>query len=156
MPAALKSRAIDAFTASLPWTIDAVQSGAAVMVASSPRGDLPEMLPFNYAVLMTRPSLCSDQRPICEKMGHGIAQAMQFVREQPDETLAIVKTRFPQMSDQILAASLATIRNATPETPTPMLDGFENSENFNVNAHVLKPEERLKSFDGLYTDEFVH
>jgi hypothetical protein len=60
------------------------------------------------------------------------------------------------MSDQILAASLATIRNATPETPTPMLDGFENSENFNVNAHVLKPEERLKSFDGLYTDEFVH
>jgi len=155
MPAAIKTKSIDGFASSLPWTIDAVQSGEAVMVASSPRGDVPELLPFNYAVLMTRPSLCADQRAICEKMAHGFVLANQYIKDHPQETVALVKPRFATMSDAILAASVDIIRTATSVPPMPTLKGFEDSEQFNVNARVMKPEEALKSFDGLYTTDFV-
>jgi len=155
MPAAIKTKTIDGFASSLPWTIDAVQSGEAVMVASSPRGDLPELLPFNYAVVMTRPSLCAEQRAICEKMAHGFALANQFIKDHPEETVALVKSRFSTMSDAIVAASIETIRSATSAPPVPTLKGFEDSEQFNVNARVLKPEEALGSFDGLYTTAFA-
>jgi NitT/TauT family transport system substrate-binding protein len=155
MPAALKTKAIDGFASSLPWTIDAVQSGAAVMLASSPRGDLPELLPFNYSVVMTRPSLCAEHRSVCEKMAHGFAHANQFIKDHPQETVALVKSRFSTMSDAILAASIETIRGATSVPPVPTLKGFEDSEQFNVNSRMMKPEEALKSFDGLYTTEFV-
>lgn len=156
MPGALQSKAIDGFSSSLPWTIDAVRSGAAVMVASSPRGDLPELIPFNYSVLMTRPSLCEEQRSICEKMAHGFVLAAQFIRENAEGTIAVVKKRFPQTSDETLAAAVETIRGATPAEPIPTQAGFENSEKFNVNARVMKPEETLKSFEGLFTAEFAH
>jgi NitT/TauT family transport system substrate-binding protein len=156
MPAAMQTKSIDGFTSSLPWTIDAVQSGAAVMVASSPHGDVPELIPFNYAVVMTRPSLCADHRPICEQMAHGFVLANQFIADHPRETVALVKSRFPTMNDAILAASIDTIRGAIAVPPVPTLKGFEDSEQFNVNAQVVKPEEALKSFDGLYTAEFVH
>ena len=155
MPAAMQTKAIDGFTSSLPWTIDAVQSGTAVMVASSPRGDLPEMLPFNYAVVMTRPNLCADHRPVCEKMAHGFVLANQFIHDHPQDVVALVKSRFATMSDAILTASVDTIRSAAAIPPVPTVDGFKNSEQFNVNAGVTKPEEALKSFDGLYTTEFV-
>ncbi len=156
MPAALQSKAIDGFTSSLPWTIDAVQSGAAIMIASSPRGDLPELLPFNYSVLMTRPQLCANHRSICEKMVHGFVEATQFIREHPQETAELAARRFAQIDRAVIASAVETIRAATPEKPVPTLKGFENSEQFNLNARVLKPEEAVKSYDGLFTAEFVH
>jgi NitT/TauT family transport system substrate-binding protein len=156
MPGALQSKAIDGFSSSLPWTVDAVQSGAAVMIASSPRGDLPELIPFNYSVLMTRPQLCADQRAICEKMAHGFVLAAQFIRDNQAGVLAVVKKRFPQTNDDILKAAVDTIRAATPAEPVPTEAGFENSEKFNVTARVMKPEDMLKSFDGLYTADFAH
>jgi NitT/TauT family transport system substrate-binding protein len=33
--------------------------------------------------------------------------------------------------------------------------GLENAELFNIEAGLLKPDEKLKSYDGLFTDEFV-
>ena len=32
---------------------------------------------------------------------------------------------------------------------------LENAELYNIGAGLLKPEEKLKSYDGLYTDEYV-
>jgi len=155
MPAALQTKAIDGFTSSLPWTIDAVQSGAAVMIASSPRGDLPELLPFNYAVVMTRPQLCAERRSICAKMAQGFALATQFIREHPQETAVLAAKRFPQTAAPVLATAVETIRAATPEKPVATLEGFENSEQFNLKAGMLKPEEALKSFDGLFTADYI-
>jgi hypothetical protein len=32
---------------------------------------------------------------------------------------------------------------------------LENAENFNVEARLMKPEQKLKSYDGLSTGEYV-
>ena len=48
-------------------------------------------------------------------------------------------------------------RNAdgTPRPPLITKADLENAELYNVGAGLLKPDEKLKSYDGLYTDEYV-
>ena len=43
----------------------------------------------------------------------------------------------------------------TPSPPVPTRAALENSEVYNVGAGLLKADEKLKSYDGLFTDEFV-
>ena len=155
MPAALASGAIDGFSSSPPWTNGAVADGKAVMIASSPHGDVPELVPFDYGVLMTRAALCRDKPAVCRKMVQGFVAAADFIHTHQAETFALLKKRFPQMSDELLKSSLETLRSATPRPPVVTLAGLENAENFNVRSGVVKPEDRLKSFEGLYTNEFV-
>jgi hypothetical protein len=59
------------------------------------------------------------------------------------------------MSDELLKSSIATLRAATPRPPDVTLAGLENAENFNVRSGVVKPEDKLKSFEGFYTHEFI-
>ena len=55
----------------------------------------------------------------------------------------------------LLAAGFEQIQKGTPEVPAPTLAALENSELFNIGAKLMKPEEKLKSYDGLYTDAYV-
>lgn len=152
---AMQAKAIDGFSSSMPWTLEPVQNGTAVVVASSPRGDIPSMIPFAYSVLVTKPETCEKRRSVCEKMGRAFTAAAAFIRDQPEATLAILKKRFPAMGDAVLAGSLDIIRGATPSPPVVTQKGIENSEQFNIDAGVVKREETLKSYDGLFTDAFV-
>ena len=43
----------------------------------------------------------------------------------------------------------------TPSPPLVSRAIIENSETFNVDAGLLKADEKLKSYDGLFTNEFV-
>ncbi|MDB5409327.1 MAG: ABC-type nitrate/sulfonate/bicarbonate transport system periplasmic component-like protein [Rhodospirillales bacterium] len=152
---AMQTKAIDGFSSSMPWTLEPAQNGTAVVIASSPHGDIPSMIPFAYSVLVTRPETCEKRRSVCEKMGRAFVAAAAFIHDQPEATLAILKKRFPAMSDAVLAGSLDLIREATPVPPIVTRQGIENSELFNVDAGVVKREETLKSYDGLFTDAYV-
>ena len=154
MPAALDSKAIDGFSASLPWTTMAVATGKAVMIASSPRGDLPELIPFAYGIVMTRPALCRDHAPVCAKMVAGLAAADSYIREHPQDALALLKKRFATIGDDVLAPSFETLRGATA---VPRVDpaALANAEKFSVAAGVLKQEDTVKLMDGLYTNDYV-
>jgi NitT/TauT family transport system substrate-binding protein len=156
MPAALDTKSVDAFTSSLPWTNQAVAAGKAVTLASSPRGDLPEFLPFAYLIVVTRPDYCPAHKSVCGKLVKGFLAAAAFIHEHPQEVLAIVKKRFPQTSDAVLRDSIGTISQATPKLPVVTVEELRHSETFNVDAGVMKKDEMLSSFDGLFTDEFLH
>jgi len=155
MAAALTARAIDGFSVSLPWTTSVIVDGSAVAIASVPGGDFPELAPFGGGLIVTRPDFCREKRSVCTKMGHGIVEANRFIREHPTETLAILKPRFPQLGEATLAAAFESYRAATPVPPAVTAAVLANSENFEVSGGVTKPENKLASFDGLFTDEFV-
>ena len=55
----------------------------------------------------------------------------------------------------MLAAGFAEIRKGAPRPPVVGKADLENAELYNIDAGLLKPEEKLKSYDGLYTDEYV-
>ena len=155
MLAAMAAGTIDGFSSSLPWTISTAMDGSAVILASSFAEDAPEIIPFAYSVLVTRPEVCKERRSVCEKMARSFAEAARILREEPERAAGVLRKRFPQIPDAVLTASLDMIRRSTPASPKATIEGLENSERFNVSAGILKAEDTLKSWDGLFTDEFL-
>lgn len=155
MAAALAAKAIDGFSVSQPWTTAVLVDGAAVRLASVPGGDFPELVPFGGGIIVTRPDFCGAHRDICVKLGHGIVEAAQFMRDHPAETLAILKPRFGALDEKTLAAAFESYRAATPQSLAVTADILASSQNFEINTGLTKPADKLQSFAGMYTDEFV-
>ena len=55
----------------------------------------------------------------------------------------------------VLAASFEGVKAMTPQPPLTSARDLANSALINVRAGFLKPEEQLKSYDTLFTNEFV-
>jgi NitT/TauT family transport system substrate-binding protein len=155
MIAAFAAKQIDGFAMSPPWPEKPVLEGTAVMIASGPDGDPSDLLPFANNVVVTRPETCEKRKLYCDAVGHAFAEAVAFMQDHPDEALALVQKRFPNLDDKLLAASFAVIRKITPSPPIVSKAGIENAELFNVQSGLMKAEEKLKSYDGLFTDQFV-
>jgi NitT/TauT family transport system substrate-binding protein len=153
--AALQTKAIDGFAMSPPWPLKPVLDGTAVMIASGPDGDPADLTPFSNTVLVARPETCEKRKAVCDGMGHAFAEAAAAIQDRPAEALAALKKRFPTLDDALLKASFDVIRKITPSPPAVSRAGLENTEIFNIDAGLLKPEEKLKSYDGLYTDAYV-
>lgn len=153
--AAFKAKQIDGFAMSMPWPIGPVLDGEATLIASGADGDPPDMVPFGMASLITQPATCEKRRSVCEKMGRAIAEAANFLRDNPAEAMALLKKRFAALDDKVFAAGFEQIRKATPARPVTVRAALENGETYNIEAGLLRPEDRLKSYEGLYTEAFV-
>ena len=153
--AAFKTRQIDGFAMSMPWPIGPVLDGEAVLIASGPDGDPPDMHPFGMASLITRPETCEKRRSVCEKMGRAIAEASNFLREHPAEAMALLKKRFAALDDKVFAAGFENIRKSTPVRPVTVRAALANGETYNIEAGLLPADARLKSYEGLYTEAFI-
>jgi NitT/TauT family transport system substrate-binding protein len=155
MLAAFQSKQIDGYAMSLPWPQKAVQDGEAVVIASGPDGEPGDMIPFGHNMIVTRQDTCEQRKALCMAMGQSIKEATAFIKDKPDEAFAVLKKRFPTLDDKLLKASFEELRKVTPSPPTVSAAIIENSEKFNVDAGLLKADEKLKSYDGLFTNEYV-
>src|SRR5712672_1188991 len=90
MPAALQTKSIDGYATSLPFTTEAVVKGNAVMLASAV-SDAPDLLPFAYGLVYTRPDMCTKQREKCARVARALIAANQFIHEKPDDALALLR-----------------------------------------------------------------
>ncbi len=153
--AAFSRRTVDGFSYSLPYPQQAVAEGAAVVVADGTRGELKQFLPLAAGLLLTRPQLCAEHRSLCEKMGHSIVLATKFLLERPDDSLAILKKRFPTVSDAVTKGAYDAVVRMTQSPPTITTVALENGDRMNAEAGFLKPEDRVQSYDGLFTNEFL-
>ena len=94
---ALLNKSIDGYATSMPFTTMAVVKGDAIMLAASVF-DAPELLPFAYALLYTRPEVCQTKRELCQKMARAYAGAAKMIQEKPDEVFdTILSKRFEKM-----------------------------------------------------------
>ena len=119
MMGAFARHAIDGFVAGPPWPEQVVADGTGVIVANGAGDDPPELVPVGSVMLITRPQFCVDHRSICVKMGHAMKLAADFIHDHPQETLAILKKRYPTVSDPVLQASYEAVRDMTPQPPAP-------------------------------------
>jgi NitT/TauT family transport system substrate-binding protein len=156
MLAAFQSKQIDGYAMSLPWPLKAVQDGEAVLIASGPDGDPGDMIPFGHNLIVAKQDTCAQRKPLCLAMGQSIKDATAFIKNKPDEAFALLKKRFPTLDDSLLKASFDELRKVTPSPPVVNKASIENSEIFNIGAGLLKADEKLKSYDGLFTNEFVN
>jgi NitT/TauT family transport system substrate-binding protein len=154
MLAALAAKQVDGFATSLPYTTDPVLKGGAVMLASG-SADAPDLLPFAYGLIYTRPDTCAKSREKCERVVRALAAANRFIVEKPDEALALLKKRFDKMDQQVLAAAWKTVAAAHAKDLHVTVPALEHSQQVSIEAGLLAGKDQLKSFDGLYTGEFV-
>jgi ABC-type nitrate/sulfonate/bicarbonate transport system substrate-binding protein len=154
MMAALQTRAVDGFATSLPYTTEAVLKGSAVMFASGTNA-APDLLPFAYGLLYTKPDTCTKQREKCVRVFRALAAANKFIHEKPDEALAILKKRFEKMDQAVLAEAWKTVSSAHANDLRVTVPALDHSQKVSLEAKLLPESEALKNFDGLYTDEFI-
>ncbi|HUB96367.1 MAG TPA: ABC transporter substrate-binding protein [Stellaceae bacterium] len=155
MIAAFEAKQIDGFAMSLPWPLEPVLKGEAVTIASGPAGDPADMVPFAHNVVVVRPDLCETRPEICAGIGKSIAEADDFLQDHPAEALALLQKRFSTLDPKLLSAAFDEVRSVTPRPPVPTAKALENADLYNIQAGLMRPDEKLKSYDAIFTDKYV-
>ncbi|MGH7033627.1 MAG: ABC transporter substrate-binding protein [Stellaceae bacterium] len=155
MLAALETKAVDGFTTSMPFTTNAVLRGSAVMFASAARGDAPELLPFAYGLIETKPETCRANREKCVRVVRALAAANRLIRDKPDEALSYLRDRFKTIDPPLLEAAWKVVSEAHAKDLRVTRAELENAEKVNLVSKLLDPKDKLASYDGLWTDEYV-
>jgi sulfonate transport system substrate-binding protein len=153
--AAFSRHAVDGISFSLPYPQQLVAGGSAVIVADGTRGEPADLMPLAAGLLITRPLLCADHRSVCEKMAHSMVLATKFLLERKADSLAILEKRFPTVSDTVLHSAYDAVARMTKSPPTITPLALQNGDKMNAEAGFLKPEDKVSSYDGLYTNEFL-
>jgi sulfonate transport system substrate-binding protein len=155
MLAAFEAHQIDGFAMSLPWPLAPVVKGEGVIVASGPAGDPPDMVPFAHLVYVVRAETCTKTPIVCEGVGHAIADASAYIHDHPKEALALMEKRFSKLDPKLLASAFDTVRSVTPNPPAPTKAALENGDIYNIRAGLMSPDEKLKSYDAIFSDKYV-
>src|SRR5262249_8881355 len=153
MLAALENKGVDGYATSLPFTTQAVVQGSAVMLASA-ASDAPDLLPFTYGLLYTKPDTCTQNREKCARIVRALAAANRFILEKPDDALGLLRKRFDKMDPAVLATAWQVVSKAHASDIKVPVVGLDNSQKVSLEAKLLDPKDALKTFDGLYTEEF--
>jgi NitT/TauT family transport system substrate-binding protein len=153
--AAFARKAIGAFSLGPPFAQQAVHDGTGVILLNGSEGDPPGYAPLASSLLVTRPQLCVDRRALCEKLGHSIVEAASYIHEHRDGAIASLKKRFVTLDDAVLAASADAVIEMTDRPPASSAKAIANGDRMNADAGFLKPDELLKSYDDLFTNEYL-
>jgi NitT/TauT family transport system substrate-binding protein len=155
MMAAFNNKQIDGMSNSPPWPLKPVVDGLSVVIASGPEGDPPNAINFAYNVILAKPETCEKRRALCVGVGQVMKEAVAYVHTHPAEVLTILGKKFPNLEPKLIAAAFEEIRKSTPKVPVVTNEALGNADDFNIEAGMMKADAKLKSYDGLYTDEFV-
>lgn len=155
MLAAFARHQIDGFALGPPWPQTVEHDGTGIAIADGIAGDPAWLSPIGSSTLMTRPQFCKDHRSVCVKMGHAMVAASQFVHDHPQEAIAILEKRFSKTDPAVVAASFDVMRQAMPNPPRVAAKALANADRINVEAGFIKPEDALKTYDDLFTNEFL-
>lgn len=155
MLSALDRKAIDGFSNGPPWPEKVITEGKAVFVAGGIEGDPPGINPLAFNVIVARPQYCQEHRSICMKMGHAMVDAANFIQDHPNETLGFLQQRFKEVDAATLKRAFEQVRAATPRMPRVTVEELANADKLNLEAGLMKPEDKVQSYNGLFTDEFL-
>jgi len=152
---ALDNKAIDGYATSLPFTTQAVVKGSAVMLASA-TSDAPDLLPFAYGLVYTKPETCAQHRDKCVRLVRALAAANKLIVEKPDAALGFLRKRFDKMDPAVLSAAWRVVAPAHARDIAVQAPGLDHSQRVSIEAKLLDPKETLASFDGLYSGDYLH
>ena len=67
----------------------------------------------------------------------------------------MLRKRFPQVDPKVMDEAYTLIKDSTTSPPRLDKTDFEHAENYNILSGMLKPSEKLTSYDDLFTSDFV-
>ena len=155
MMAAFMNKQIDGMSNSPPWPLKPVVDGLSVVIASGPSGDPPNAINFAYNVVLAKPETCEKRKALWQGVGQVMKEAIAYMHSHPAEVRTILGKKFPNLEPKLIEAAFAEILKATPKVPVVTKESLANADDFNIEAGMMKADAKLKTYDGLYTDEFV-
>jgi NitT/TauT family transport system substrate-binding protein len=152
---ALENKAVDGFATSMPFTTQAIVKGSAVMVASS-TFDAPDLHPFGYALVYTRPGFCKEKGDLCTRVVRAYQGAAKAIQEKPDEVLEkVLAKRLAKTPPDLLAAAWKVAQTAHAKDIKVTVPQLENSQKINLGTKLIEPKDAVKNYEELFTDEYV-
>jgi ABC-type nitrate/sulfonate/bicarbonate transport system substrate-binding protein len=155
MIAALKSGAIEGFLMSMPWPVMATRDGTAVTLMSVARGDLAELSPFSFIVVVTRAGFCDTRPSVCKKLVGGYKRALLLMQDRLAEAVAALRKKFDKTDPAVLAEAFELVRAASSRTGLVPEPGLKRAFEFQVDAGVMKADEKVPPLTELYTNKFA-
>jgi len=154
----LARSAVDGLSAGPPVIEQALHDGIAVILANGTTGkevDPPFLSHVAANVLMTRKQLCVEKRSLCIKMGNAMVKANAFMHEHQKEAMEMLGKRLNVKDPTVLAEAYKNTVGSTPLHPVTDAKALATADDLNVAAGFMKAEEKLPSYDAIFTNEYV-
>ncbi|HWG05916.1 MAG TPA: ABC transporter substrate-binding protein [Beijerinckiaceae bacterium] len=104
---AMQKGIVDVTVQSPPQSVQLAEQGDAVNFVD--RKDVPQFNDVAYDLVTTTTSYAQQNPKVVQAVATSIAQALNFMRERPDETLAVEQKHFPKLDKAVLQKSVAFI-----------------------------------------------
>ena len=87
------------------------------------RGAAPDLIPFPYGLVMTKPETCQTKAEKCARVVRALAAANRMIHNEPEKALGILSARFKTMDPGLLyEPPFTSLATAGPETLFPDAD----------------------------------
>ncbi len=154
----MKAGAIDGASIGPPVVEQLLQNNFAVVLADGTMGnpvDPPWLSHIDANVILVRKQTCTDRRSLCQKMGQAMVKAAAYVHQHADETKKILAKRLNITDADVLNKTYEVTVAATPLAPVLDAKALETADQLNVEAGFLPADQKLPSYDHIFTNEFV-
>jgi hypothetical protein len=85
----------------------------------------------------------------------GYLDALNFIQDKPRESLAILQKRMAGINPEDLKSAFDDVRKWTPRTTKVLVEGLQHAQELMLAGQMIKDDEKLSSFDAIYTNKFT-
>jgi ABC-type nitrate/sulfonate/bicarbonate transport system substrate-binding protein len=157
-PGAMQAGAVDGASVGQPIVDQVVLSQGAVIIADGTTADPvdpPWLKHVDANVIIVKKQTCIEHKSLCVKMGQALVKAAAFIHDHPTETAAILGKRTRITDPKILDAMYKVTRESAPRAPVLDAKGLETADQLNVEAGFLPADQKLSSYEAIFTNEYV-
>lgn len=155
---AMQTGSIDGASIGPPVLEQLLQNNFAVILANGTTGnpiDPPWLSHVDANVIFVKKQTCSEHRSLCVKMGEAMVKAAAYIHNNPEGTKKILAKRLNIGDPAIINDTYRITALATPNRPTLDAKGLAAADELNVEGGFMPASAKLKSYDNIFTNEFV-
>jgi len=154
--AAMKSGAIDGASIGPP-VLEQLQADTVVLADGTTANptDPPWLGHVAANVIFVRKQTCAEHKSLCVKMGEAMVKAADYIHHDADGTKKVLAKRLNIQDVAVLDDTYRIVSLSTPQKPTLDAKGLEAAEELNIQGGFMPADQKLKSYDDVFTNEYV-
>lgn len=156
-PGAMQRNAIDGASTGPPQ-LEVLRQNGAIIVANGTSAnpvDPPWLSHVAANVVLVKKQTCAEHKSLCAKMGQAMVKAAAYMHEHAKETMAILAKRLNINDQSVLEDTYKETLTSTPLAPVLDAKGLETADQLNVAAGFMSVDQKLPSYEGIFTNEYV-